>query len=183
MDKLTLEKYKLYNISRITNQNKKKKFTHQTPVIWGEMNFRLGKARFNSLRILLDYVANSSIVLGKHIQNMWNKTTKPFRWITQGDDSHKSYKSKVKIVVPKFYAEKSITWNLNVNDSQGNNNYNIILRHNILYELKIDLCFSNNTIRGNGGPYERCVSPMKDVTNINFNASSVWLHEKISRNK
>ena len=70
MDKLTLEKYKLYNISRITNQNKKKKFTHQTPVIWGEMNFRLGKARFNSLRILLDYVANSSIVIGKHIQNM-----------------------------------------------------------------------------------------------------------------
>ena len=50
-------------------------------------------------------------------------------------------------------------------DSQGNINYKMILGCDILNELQIDLCFSKNTIIGNGGAYEGCAAPMKDVTN------------------
>ena len=33
------------------------------------MNVRLGKAKFNSIRIMLDYGSISSIILGKHKKN------------------------------------------------------------------------------------------------------------------
>ena len=35
------------------------KVTNNIPVIWGEINGRLGKTKFNSLRILLDYIPYS----------------------------------------------------------------------------------------------------------------------------
>ena len=50
----------------------------------------------------------------------------------------------------------------------------MILGREIFSEIQIDLCFSNNTVRGDGGAYERCKAPMKHVTNINFNAFSVF---------
>ena len=37
------------------------------------MNGRIGKAKFNSLRIILDSVASSSIILGKNISTLQNK--------------------------------------------------------------------------------------------------------------
>ena len=68
--------------------------------------------------------------------------------------------------------------NFHVDYLQGNHRYDMILGRDIFSELPIDLCFSNNIIRGNGVPYTGCLSPMKDVTNINFNALSVGLHDE-----
>ena len=59
----------------------------------------------------------------------------------------------------------------------------MILGHEIFSELKIDLCFFNNTIRKNGGAYEGCNDPMKDVYKINFNVSSDWLKDERFWNK
>ena len=53
-------------------------------LIWIEMNGILGKAKFDSLRILLDSGDISYIILFKHTQKTRNKMTKPFRWNTQG---------------------------------------------------------------------------------------------------
>ena len=48
---------------------KKKNNNHYTPVLWSEMNVIIGKYGFNSLGIILDPIATSSIILGKHMQH------------------------------------------------------------------------------------------------------------------
>ena len=48
-----------------------------------------------------------------------------------------------------------------MDDSQENNKCDMILGGEIFSELKIDLCFSNNTIRGNRGTYKGCTSTNK----------------------
>ena len=40
------------------------------PVLWVEMNVILSKAKVNSLSIILDYISNSSIVIGKYRKKM-----------------------------------------------------------------------------------------------------------------
>ena len=92
--KRTLNQDHLYSVSKIINPTKKKT-KHYTPLLLGEMNYRLGKARFKSLRILLDSGCNSSIVLGKHTPKFRKKNTKPVHWKTQGRKFHRNYKSKV----------------------------------------------------------------------------------------
>ena len=47
------DKGKLYTISKVINPTKNTKVTHYMPVLLGDMNCRLGKVKFNSLRILL----------------------------------------------------------------------------------------------------------------------------------
>ena len=46
--------------------------------------------------------------------------------------------------------------NFHVDDLQVNFRYNMILGCDIYLELKIDLCFSDNTVRGNVGAYKEC---------------------------
>ena len=57
-------------------------------------------------------------------------------------------------------------------DLSGNHKYNLILGNDIFSELQIDLCFSDKTIRVNGGAYEGCTSPMKDFTTMMSSAHS-----------
>ena len=66
----------------------------------------------------------------------------------------------------------SVMWDFHVGHLHGNQKYDTILGRHILFELKIDLCFYNNTIRGNGGAHEGCTAPMKDVSKISLNLSS-----------
>ena len=47
------------------------------------MNSRLGKYKFNSLRVILDSVSRSSIIVGKYMQILWNKITNPIHCSTQ----------------------------------------------------------------------------------------------------
>ena len=56
------------------------------PVLVGGMNCRLGKSKFRSLKIILDSGSSSSILLGKHRENMHKKNTKPVCWSTQGGE-------------------------------------------------------------------------------------------------
>ena len=63
---ITLAKKELYYLSKINNSNKNK-MVHYTPLIWGEMNGRIGKTNFNSLSIILDSIYISFIIIGKHM--------------------------------------------------------------------------------------------------------------------
>ena len=66
---------------------------------------------------------------------------------------------------------------------QVDHKYNMILGCDILSKLNIDLCFSDNKIRGNEGSYKGCKTQMKDVSKINFNASSNWIKDEIFQSK
>ena len=59
----------------------------------------------------------------------------------------------------------------------------MILGHNIFSELKIGIFFSDDTMWVNGGDYQGCRAPMKDVSEINFNLSSYWLKGEIFHNE
>ena len=72
--------------------------THYTPVIWGEMNDRLGEVKFNSLKILLYYGARSYIILGKHTKKLQNK-------------QYQAGPPEIKIILPELCVTKIVTWN------------------------------------------------------------------------
>ena len=54
----------------------------------------------------------------------------------------------------------------------------MIIDQDLLLELKLDLCFSNYTIKGNGGAYEVFTAPMKDsykfCDDASFRNEEVW---------
>ena len=107
------------------------------------------------------------------------KNTKPVCRITKGGEFNSKYTSKVEIVLTDKYETKSVTWNFHEDYLQGNRRYDMILGINIFYKLNIDLCFSDNTSRGNGGTYEEGTAPMKGVSEIGFNSLSYWIKNKI----
>ena len=81
----------LYTISHIINLPKK----HYIPVLPGNSNGRLGKAKYRTLRILMDSGASSSILLGKHITKVLHKKNHPVKWSTQGSDFLTTNKTNV----------------------------------------------------------------------------------------
>ena len=69
-------------------------------------------------------------------------------------------------------------WNFHVDYLQGNHRYDMILGRDILSELKIDLCFSDNTIKGNLGTCKGSKSPIKDGLKINSTFHPIGLNTK-----
>ena len=62
----------MHKINHVVNQTKNEN-RHYKPVLLGNMNVRLGKAKFHSLRIILDSKESFLIVLGKHKKNYLTK--------------------------------------------------------------------------------------------------------------
>ena len=121
--KCILDNEKLQNIGKLINPTKNNENRHYMPVLLGNMNCRLRKSKINLLINILDSVDISSVILGKNVQILRNKTTNPVHWITKGGDLKKNYQIRVEIVLLKLDATKSMTWNLHVNELQGNYKY------------------------------------------------------------
>ena len=126
---------------------------------------------------------NSLIVIGKHTKTTRNKNTQTFKWSTQGGDFLTTYTKNVELVIPELDATKSVTWSFHVDDSQKNSRYDMIIGRYLLLEPKVDLCFSNYTIRGNGGVYEGFTVSMKDPSNLRdytiFRNEELWESEHV----
>ena len=84
-------------------------------------------------------------------------------------------KTNMELILPELYATKSMTWSFHMGESQRNSRYDMIIGRELLLELKLDLCFFNYTIKGNGGVYEGCTAPMKYPSNM--------CHDAIYRNE
>ena len=125
------------------------------------MNIRLCKAKYLTLMILLDSGVSSSIVLGKHTHKLFHKKTQTFKWSTQGGDFLTTYTKNVELVIPELDATKSMTWTFHVYYLQKNPRYDMIIGKDLLLELKLDLCLSGFTIKGNGGAYKGCTTPKR----------------------
>ena len=68
-------------------------------------------------------------------------------------------------------------------EPQGKHRYDMILGRDILSELKTDLCLFKNTIKGNGRTYYGFTVLIKEISNINCNASSNWVNNEIFWNE
>ena len=97
-----MDQNELYPLSQIKNSTKKCKINHHAPIIWIKMNYRLVKAKFISLRFLLDLGSSSYIYLGKHRQKMQKTNTKPVLLSNQGSDFNTSLPTKVEIFLPRL---------------------------------------------------------------------------------
>ena len=104
-----------YMISHLINP--KKKTRHYVPILLGNANIRLGKAKYRTLRILLDSGASSSIVLGKKTQKLRHKNTLPVKWRTQFGDFLTIYKPNVELVLSELGTTKNVMWSFHVDDS------------------------------------------------------------------
>ena len=82
------------------------------------------------------------------MQKLQKKNTNPVRWITQGGDFNTNLTIKVDIVLPELDAGKGVMRNFYMYDLQGLQIYDLILGHEFFYKLHIDLCLSDNKIRG-----------------------------------
>ena len=91
-------------------------------------------------------------------------------WGKKRSEFKNNYTSEVETALPEMYAPEIIMCNFQADNLKVTNRYKMILCHDILSELKIDLCLSDNTIRVNGGERKLCTSPMKYVFKINFNS-------------
>ena len=84
-----------YCLIKIINLTKKKNITYYTPLLWGGINGRLGRAKFNSLQTLLDYRALSSTIHIKRAHKLRNNQTKHVCWSTHGVDFITNFTSKI----------------------------------------------------------------------------------------
>ena len=50
-----------------------------------------------------------------------------------------------------------------MDDSHESSQYDMIIGRDLLLEIKLDLCFSNYTIKGSVGVYEGSTTPMRDT--------------------
>ena len=117
---------RLYKTVHLINPTKKKN-RHYTPILIGNTNGRLGKAKFCTLRILLDSGASFSIVIGKHTHKLRHKNTQPVKWSTKGSDVLTTCKTNAELVQPELDATKSVTWSFHVDDSQKHSRYDMII--------------------------------------------------------
>ena len=136
----------MYFKRKLIDTTKKTKTIHYIPVLWGKINCRLGKVKFNSLGILLNYGSISFIIIGIYEHKFLKKDTNQVCWITQGCDFNNNCTSKVGTLLPNIDARKSVMWDFHVDDLQGTHRYNAILGNNILSKLNIDLWLFDNTI-------------------------------------
>ena len=76
-----------------------------------------------------------------------------------------------------------MTWSFHVDELQKNSRYDMIIGWNLLLELKLDLCFSDYTINGNGCAYEGCTTLMRDTSNLrddtSFRNEKWWKSEHV----
>ena len=129
----------------------------------------------------MDSGASSSIVLGIHKQKLCYKNTQPVKWSTQGGGFLTTHKTNVELVLPELDATKSMTWNFHMDDSQKNSRYDMIMGRDLLLELKLDLCFSYCTIKGNVGAYKACTVYMKHPSYLRD--AKIFINERLWESK
>ena len=110
---------KISNIANLTNNN-------YTPLLYGHMNGRLGKAKFHSIIIIMGSGGSSHILIGKHTNKLCNKHTQPVTWSTQGGEFKTKYTTILEFIHPELDAMKIVTWNFHVGESQENARYYMI---------------------------------------------------------
>ena len=89
---------------------------HYVPILLENANIIVVKAKYHTLRILLDSGAIYLLVLGKQTQKLRHKKTHPVRWSTQGGDFLTTHKTNVELVLPELDAMESVTWSFHVDD-------------------------------------------------------------------
>ena len=143
--------------SRLNGPPKKKiKFTNDdlVPILFGYLNTRLGKPKFEQIKILADSGASSTIVAKKFTEKLRLQSTSETAWSTMAGNFSTSSKCKLLFTLPELHDSAKIIENAYVAQNLGT--YDMIMGRNTLRTLGININFSNNTVEWNGSQ-----APMK----------------------
>ena len=140
-----------YSLAYIQSQpNKRRKLDHAQqdvrPLVFVRFNASLGKAKPVTIRALLDSGASESLVSQKHVKKLRIKKAgkSSTAWSTPGGDMTTNQKVKAQFSIPELQDKKLIEWDPHV--AKDMNNYDMIIGRDLVFFLKIDVLFSNQTI-------------------------------------
>ena len=136
-----------FALSDLRGRPQKCQKTNQlTPVNVALINTWLGKSKFKKIRILLDSGSSGSIILEKFVRKLRMKNDATTSWIMKGGNFQTSKKCKTTSILKEFFENKSIEWNLHEDSTPSLHQYDMILGHNVLSELRIMLNFKDQTM-------------------------------------
>jgi len=149
--------FSIVNLVRGHSPRKRQKTKDLKPIVFARFNSRLGKAKPVTLRCLLDTGASGSLVAQKHAKKL---RTKPLNksqtiWTTPAGSLNTSTKCQCTFVLPEFFKDKVLEWDLHVTNTLGA--YDMIIGRDILSALGMKFDFQTNSVEWDGA-----VIPMKD---------------------
>ena len=96
--------------------------------------------------VLLDIGTSSWLITSDLVKKLRTKMEKPTLWSTAAGDFKTSGISKISFQLMELSPTAELQWKLHVHKGQLNG-YDMILGRDILTEIGIDLCFSDQMIR------------------------------------
>ena len=142
-------KREMCSISSLLRGRKKPAKRHKNvdmkPVVWVRFNHRLDKQKPLTLKALLDSGGSGTLIEKRFVKEL--KLTKlPSKqvWTTPAGIMNTTSKARAEFCIPELHDNRMITWDVHVADKLGN--YDMIIGRDILKDLGIDLCFSDETV-------------------------------------
>jgi Retroviral aspartyl protease len=136
IDDVQMQSEKLFSIvNLIRDQPPKKKQKIKDlnkPIVFVRLNSRMGKAKPVTLKCLLDTGASGSLISKEHAKKLCHKKLQGAQtvWMTPGSDLKTNYKCQCTFVMPEFFRDKVIEWDLHVSPNLGA--YDMIIGRDIL---------------------------------------------------
>ena len=129
--------------SHLSNENYEKHVRNLVPITFGRLNVSRGKPSPKNVRILLDSGSSSTVMCAKLAKKLKIKRTRDVKWTTMAGDVKTGYKTKTEFLLPEFFEDRLIEWDIHLTETLGN--YDMIVGRDILCELGIDINFSTST--------------------------------------
>ena len=136
------------------NPNKRQKIEHICPVMYGYIRTISTAPGGETIKILADSGASSSVINYKCVKHLRKKKGDTISWQTAAGVMKTNEKTTLQFRLPEFDNDKIIEWDVHV--TRETTNYDMILGRDLLSELKMILDFSLNQIN-----WEGAAIPMK----------------------
>ena len=141
------------------NKNKRTKSGHLIPMTYAYLNLRLGKAKYTTIRLLFDSGASGTLLSHKFAKKLRVRQSKSTSWKTAAGTFSTTGKAKVNFRLPELHRTRSIEWNVNVTEQDMN--YDMIVGRDLLTELGVIIDFDRNVTK-----WDDAEVPMKDYDSI-----------------
>ena len=111
------------------------------------------------MRVLFDTGSTSTIVLGKFAKALDPPTKNPVKWSTMGGQFCTRRTASIKLKLPEFTTNKTITWTAHVDETTDakSSMFDLIIGIDLMEALGIDISFKENKIT-----WDDVTIPMKD---------------------
>jgi hypothetical protein len=140
------------------------------------LGMHLGKSSMHKLRVLFNSGSSGSIIVAKFIKYLQIENDTKTEWLTKGGTFHTSGKCTMNFILNEFYKSQFIEWILHVNKTFGPHQYNMIIGHDLMSQLRIILDFDGQTIMWNESTIK--MKECKDLFNISSPINEFYWHKE-----